>query len=52
MREDMSLSITGTMSAIVTPFTKDGQIDFDALEILVSGQIDAGMDAIVPWNHR
>ena len=48
MREDMSLSITGTMSAIVTPFTKDGEIDFDALEILVSGQIDAGMDAIVP----
>ncbi len=44
----MSLSITGTMSAIVTPFDRDGTIDVNALKSLVDSQLHAGMNAIVP----
>jgi 4-hydroxy-tetrahydrodipicolinate synthase len=38
---------TGTYTAIVTPF-KQGQIDEPALERLIKGQIQAGVDGIVP----
>lgn len=38
---------TGTYTAIVTPF-KGGQVDYPALKRLVSLQIKAGIDGIVP----
>jgi len=38
---------TGTYTAIVTPF-KNGQIDYDALQLLIREQIKGGVDGIVP----
>jgi 4-hydroxy-tetrahydrodipicolinate synthase len=38
----------GTITAIITPFKKDGSIDEDALRRLVSFQEENGADAIVP----
>ena len=38
---------TGTYTAIVTPF-KGGQVDYPALKRLISLQIKAGIDGIVP----
>jgi len=38
----------GTITAIITPFTKDGSIDEDALRQAVSFQERGGVDAIVP----
>lgn len=37
----------GTITALVTPFKKDGAIDFDALKDLIQFQIQGGVDAIV-----
>ncbi|UCE94210.1 MAG: 4-hydroxy-tetrahydrodipicolinate synthase [Flavobacteriaceae bacterium] len=37
----------GTGVALVTPFNKEGQIDFEALERLVNYQIDNGVDYLV-----
>lgn len=37
----------GTGVALITPFSKDGQIDFEALGKLVNYQIDNGMDYLV-----
>ena len=42
------LAFTGTYTAIVTPFTKDGQLDEVALKKLVQSQIKGGVDGIVP----
>jgi 4-hydroxy-tetrahydrodipicolinate synthase len=39
---------TGTYTAIVTPFKKNGQIDDAALERLIKAQIKGGVDGIVP----
>jgi 4-hydroxy-tetrahydrodipicolinate synthase len=39
--------ITGSITALVTPMTPDGEIDHDALGSLVERQIDAGTAAIV-----
>lgn len=39
-------TFTGSCVALVTPFTEDGKVDFNALEILIERQIDAGIDAI------
>ena len=39
---------TGTYTAIVTPFTANGDVDFQTLEALVEMQIAAGVDGIVP----
>ena len=39
---------TGTYTAIVTPFKKDGKIDEAALERLIKFQIKGGVDGIVP----
>src|SRR3954454_15074662 len=39
---------TGTYTAIVTPFKKNGQIDEAALERLIKMQIKGGVDGIVP----
>jgi 4-hydroxy-tetrahydrodipicolinate synthase len=41
-------SLEGTYTALITPFTADGQIDFQALSSLVERQIAAGIDGLVP----
>lgn len=38
---------TGTYTAIVTPFTEEGKVDFSTLASLVEFQIDGGVDGIV-----
>jgi len=43
----MNNIFTGSGGALVTPFTKDFQIDFEALERLVEFQIDNGTDFLV-----
>ena len=37
----------GSMVALVTPMNSDGELDWDALELLVEFHIDGGTDAIV-----
>ena len=39
---------TGTYTALVTPFTKDGSVDEPRLRELVENQIKAGVDGLVP----
>ena len=39
---------TGTHTALVTPFTKDGQVDEARLRQLIEQQIVAGIDGLVP----
>jgi 4-hydroxy-tetrahydrodipicolinate synthase len=39
---------TGTHTALITPFTKDGKIDEPRLRQLVEQQIAAGIDGLVP----
>ncbi len=39
---------TGTGTALVTPFRRDGSLDESALRSLVKRQIDAGIDFLVP----
>lgn len=39
---------TGVHTALVTPFTADGSVDYEKLEELVEFQIAAGVDGIVP----
>ena len=39
---------SGTYTAIVTPFRKNGKLDEPALERLVKAQIKGGVDGIVP----
>lgn len=41
----------GTYTAIVTPF-RNGKLDLPALEKLVKLQVRAGVDGIVPVDHR
>jgi len=38
----------GTITAIITPFRKDGSIDEEALRRLVAFQEESGVDAVVP----
>lgn len=40
--------LTGLFSAIVTPFTNEGALDYDALKNLVQTQLKAGASGIVP----
>jgi 4-hydroxy-tetrahydrodipicolinate synthase len=42
-----SLMLTGTYTAIVTPFRR-GKLDIEALRLLIARQIKAGVDGIVP----
>ncbi len=37
----------GTGVALITPFTSNGEIDFNALEKLVNYQVDNGVDYLV-----
>ncbi len=40
--------ITGTLTALVTPFQNNGEVDVNALKELVSWQIKSGIDGLVP----
>ncbi|OVE74975.1 4-hydroxy-tetrahydrodipicolinate synthase [bacterium E08(2017)] len=40
--------LKGTYTAIVTPFTNDGNVDFETFEKLINIQAEAGIDGIVP----
>ncbi|MGH9435139.1 MAG: 4-hydroxy-tetrahydrodipicolinate synthase [Terriglobia bacterium] len=44
----MALEIKGCGTALVTPFTRDGAIDVDALRRLVQFQLKEGIDFLVP----
>ena len=41
-------SFEGTLTALVTPFKRDGSLDLEALAGLVEWQIEAGIDGLVP----
>jgi 4-hydroxy-tetrahydrodipicolinate synthase len=44
-----NLRLTGTLTAIVTPFTADGEsVDLAALDALVEAQIQGGVSGLVP----
>ena len=40
--------IKGTYTAIVTPFTAGGAVDYDTFKKLIEFQIEGGVDGIVP----
>ena len=42
------MTLTGTFTALVTPFNTDGSVDFAAFKALVQRQIDLGIDGLVP----
>lgn len=42
------MEFSGTITALVTPFCKDGSIDWPRLAALVDEQLAAGIDGIVP----
>ena len=45
----MSLTLRGTYTALITPFSADGEkVDWAALKQLVERQIDAGVEGLVP----
>ena len=41
------MRLTGSITALATPFTADGELDLDAWHRLVAGQLDAGTQALV-----
>ena len=44
----------GVYTALITPFTEIGTVDYQALERIVDQQIEAGIDGLVPcglWNN-
>ena len=42
-------NLEGSIVALVTPFKKDGSVDFDALERLIDFHLQNGTDASSPW---
>ncbi|MCL2105435.1 MAG: 4-hydroxy-tetrahydrodipicolinate synthase, partial [Kiritimatiellaeota bacterium] len=42
------MTLTGTFTALVTPFNADGSVDYSALRELVQWQIGNGVEGIVP----
>ncbi|MEY5130815.1 MAG: hypothetical protein RL734_882 [Bacteroidota bacterium] len=44
----MTLPLTGTITALVTPMHKDGSIDYVSLKRLIDFQIEGNISAIVP----
>lgn len=44
----INLNLKGTITALVTPWQKDGSLDVKALKKLVSWQVASGIDAVVP----
>jgi len=47
-KERNSIMFTGTGTALVTPFRRDGSLDEPALRALIKRQIDGGIDFLVP----
>jgi len=43
----MSQLFTGAAVALITPFTKDNQVDYKSLETIVENQVKGGMDYLV-----
>lgn len=43
----MSKQFQGTYTALITPFTTEGEIDYPALEQIIAGQIKTGIEGIV-----
>ncbi len=43
-----ALALHGTITALVTPFTPDGEVDWPSFEKLVKFNIDGGVDGLVP----
>lgn len=43
-----NLNLFGCGTALITPFTKSGEVDYPALESLVKTQISAGINFLVP----
>jgi len=48
MNTTPTLTLQGAFTALVTPFTRDGQIDEPTLIRMVERQIDAGINGLVP----
>src|SRR3954467_11430037 len=44
----MTQSLRGTGTALVTPFTNDGSIDYEAMKRLIDHQLDGGVEMLVP----
>ena len=42
------MTFTGTFTALVTPFNKDGSVDYSALRSLVQWQVENGVNGLVP----
>lgn len=42
------MTFSGTITALVTPFTRSGDVDYPRLGALVDEQIAAGIDAVLP----
>ena len=42
------MTLKGTYTAIVTPFNKDGSIDYGRVRALIDEQVEAGIEGIVP----
>jgi 4-hydroxy-tetrahydrodipicolinate synthase len=42
-----NVNLKGVGTALITPFTKEGSIDFDSLALLVDFQLNSGVDYIV-----
>ena len=43
-----SPNFKGTYTAIVTPFNKDGSIDYGSFKALIDEQVEAGIEGVVP----
>lgn len=42
------MTLTGTFTALITPFNMDGSVDYSALRSFVQWQVDSGVDGLVP----
>ena len=40
------MKLSGTITALVTPFSKDGSVDYGALKALVEDQVAGGVEGI------
>ena len=40
--------LQGALTALITPFKRDGTVDYDRLRALVAAQIERGIDGLVP----
>ncbi|OGV62125.1 MAG: 4-hydroxy-tetrahydrodipicolinate synthase [Lentisphaerae bacterium RIFOXYC12_FULL_60_16] len=48
MRKGIGIMFEGTYTAIVTPFTRDGHVDYPRLQDLIERQVAAGITGVVP----